>query len=133
MNQPNEMSGKFMVHGEGLGIPDEAAAEDRAREIARAGGRTEFNEKDLDQARQELLGADEPPQAPEVPEGAENLVAWDDAADETGHRGATRQLDDEASIGITLVQDGLEEAEHDRRVTANDNLEEEIRDDEKGL
>ena len=119
-----------MVHGEGVGITDEAAAKDRAREIARADGRTEFNEKDLDQARQELVGVEEPPQAPEVVEGTENLVAWDDAADETGHRAATRELDDDTSIGITLVQEGLEEAEHERRVSANDDLEEEIRDDE---
>jgi hypothetical protein len=130
MNQPNEMSGKFMVHGEGLGIPDETAAEQRAKEIARADGRTGFNEKDLVQAREELLGADEPPQAPEIVAGTEDLVAWDDAPDETGNRGATRELDDDASVGLTLVQDGNEEAEHDRRVSANDNLEEEIAEEE---
>jgi hypothetical protein len=129
MNQPNEVSGKFIVHGEGLGVPDESMAKERAAEIARADGRTEFNDKDLDQARQELLGVDEPPQAPEVPEGAENLVAWDDAADETGHRGVTNGPGDEAMIGLTLVQDGIEEAEHDLRVSASDNLEDDLEDE----
>jgi hypothetical protein len=32
-------------------------------------------------------------------------------------------------IGLTLVQDGIEEAEHDLRVSASDNLEDDLEDE----
>ncbi len=106
----------------GLG---EAAATDidrRALELAHIDGRAFPTDADLDRAAAELASsAAEPPAAPETrdPKIA-SLTAWDAPADESGHRVGRVPLEDEGSMAERLVQDGMEEAEHDRRVAATD-------------
>jgi hypothetical protein len=130
MNQPNEPFGKMMAHGNGMGVADEAAADVRAKELALSDGRTEVNEKDLLQAREELESLNRTPEAPEIVGDTDEITSWDDVPGESGYQAPTRQQEDATDIGIALVEEGLEEAEHDSRVQASADLEEEIADDE---
>ena len=117
---------KFALGPEGVGTIDEALVEKRAIELARIEGRDDYNAKDLAEARAQLSAAHDAPIAPEVisPE-VENVVAWDEPASVDGERRVTRELDDENTIGELLVQEGVEEADHDRRVSASDVLDKE--------
>lgn len=122
-NMPDENIGKFVVHGEGVGIADEEMAVDRALELARSDGRTEYNAKDLDQARAELLG-EVGDAAPEMPEGMDEVSSWNSSPGEAGSQAGTHTPGNDESVGEILLHDGMEEAEHDRRVVASGTLEE---------
>ena len=56
MKKANVIHGRIEEHGEGLGTSDEDLVRKRAREIAVTNGRRaeEVDQRDLDQARQEL-------------------------------------------------------------------------------
>lgn len=111
--------GKIIDHENGLGTVTPEMVEERARELARMDGRTEPNAGDRERAHQELLGVADsgtPPEA--VNKDVENVVAWDEAPEDSGARAPQILPEDEANIAETLVQEGLEEAEHDQRLSA---------------
>jgi hypothetical protein len=70
-------------------------------------------------ARHELNG---PVRAPVPPEAAEPeidaLVSWDEPIDASGRRAIRLPDADEATIAEQLVEEGVEEADHQRRVSA---------------
>ena len=125
-NKQNLAAGKVVLGARGVGTIDETLVEKRAMELARIEGREHYNEKDLSEARAQLTAFDQPPLAPELvtPE-VENVIAWDEPTTSDGQRTLTREFDDENSIGELLVREGIEEADHDRRVAASDVLERE--------
>lgn len=111
--------GKIIEHNKGLGTVTPEMVEERARELARMDGRTEPNGGDRERAHQELLGVTEegtPPEA--VEKEIENVVTWDEAPEESGVQAPQILPEDEANIAETLVQEGLEEAEHDQRLSS---------------
>jgi hypothetical protein len=109
---------KIAVGSEGLGTVSPDLVEQRALELAKTDGRAEANEKDLAEARAELLSG-EPLTAAEVPDPAvDQITAWDDVPAETGSRAPKFGTEDEANIAQVLVEEGLEEADHDARVAA---------------
>jgi hypothetical protein len=112
---PNRIS----LGADGLGEISEAQVEVRASELARTEGRESVTDTDRERARVEMTNLPGEPVAPEaVQPEIEQLVAWDEPADASGHRAQRVSPDDEATIGEQLVQEGVEEAEHDLRVTA---------------
>ncbi|PYJ12290.1 MAG: hypothetical protein DMF06_00110 [Verrucomicrobia bacterium] len=117
-DQSHPPTGKISVHGNGLGVASPDAVEHRAREIALIAGRNpeEFTDADWDQARRELLGAQENTAPEETEENAEVVEEWNVVASSTGHR-AHRTEDDE-TLGEQLVGDGIEEAAHDQMLEA---------------
>jgi len=117
--------GRMEIGGVGAGEFSAATIEQRARELAHTEGRDEVSEADRARALEELSGPAPELGAPEavIPE-IEQLVAWDGAADSSGHRVEPVGLPDETSIGEQLVQEGLDEADHQRRVSAVDEQDE---------
>src|ERR1700704_1202461 len=103
-------AGKISVHGNGVGVPSPDAVEKRAREIAMSAERNPnaFPDADWDQARRELLGAQDTIAPEETEENAEVVEEWNVVASSMGHR-APRVEDDE-TLGEQLVGDGIEEA-----------------------
>jgi hypothetical protein len=118
MNDNSHPAGKISAHGNGVGAPSPDAVEKRAREIALIAERDpdEFTDADWDQARRELLGT----QAPNAPEETENnaevVEEWNVVASSAGHRAG--RVEDEESVGEQLVEEGVQEAEHDQMVEA---------------
>jgi hypothetical protein len=110
--------------GGGAAAPDEVTLDERARELAEIDGREEPNKKDFTDARAELLTTGSAPAAPEAGE-LESLTAWDTPLTAAGGQAPEFTPDDETSIAQKLVEEGLEEADHDRRLTASETMNEE--------
>ncbi|MES2571612.1 MAG: hypothetical protein V4710_16355 [Verrucomicrobiota bacterium] len=116
----SENSGKIEVGGDGLGLIDISMIEQRAAELAKMDGRHFFTDKDIEEAKLELLGSDPVPPPPESGgTTAENLTSWDDLIGDPGGQVQNREPVDEANLGEALVQEGLEEADHDVRLSAS--------------
>jgi hypothetical protein len=92
----------------------------RAREIALSDGRAgnEVTSADWEQARRELLGASNSPNVESDIEEASSTAGWDPAPPSIGHRTDTQEVDDEETMAEQLIQEGIEEADHDERVQA---------------
>src|SRR5467141_711332 len=109
-----EGAGKINLHGNGLGVPSPEMVEKRAREIALIDERDpeEFTDADWAKAQRELLGKEIIPAPEDLDDSLEQLP------DESGHRVPRDGFDDGESLGAHLVEDGNEEAVHDRMVEA---------------
>ena len=113
--------GKIVTGSAGLGTVTPGMVEERARDLARTDGRTEVNDRDRAQARQELAGPDRDATGPETGGGElENVTAWDESPADHGTKAREVLPEDEANIAEVLVQEGLEEADHSQRVAAAD-------------
>jgi hypothetical protein len=92
----------------------------RAREIALINGRSENQviEADVEQARRELTGKEglvpEPTPAETIPEDK----AWDPIPGTEGREVPATVADDEQTFAEELVDEGVEEAEHDQMTEA---------------
>ena len=67
--------------------------------------------------------ADETPtdvNAPELSEQTEELIAWDEPPEASGHEVPTVRPEDEISPVEQLVEEGMDQAERDRRMAAAD-------------
>jgi hypothetical protein len=112
------------TRGRGDGeISDDAIAR-RAEELARMDGRPRASEQDRFHAREELANPGPPP-SPEADETVRPVEKWSMAAASHGHEGPHVELEDEQSAAEQLVAEGVEEADHDRRVAASEEMEEE--------
>jgi hypothetical protein len=123
MSSDNPIPGKIGIGSRGLGVVDPALLDQRAAELARMDGRTAFDERDLAQARAELLGEQEPPDAPEIvaPE-SESVRSWEDLEAGAGSQAPTAGPDDEQTVAEQLFEDGVEEADHDIRLSASETM-----------
>jgi hypothetical protein len=77
----------------------------------------EFDPHSLDNA------ADKTPietKAPELSDQTEELVAWDEPPDASGHETPTVKPEDEIPPVEQLVEEGMDQAERDRRIAAED-------------
>lgn len=109
-------TGRIADHSHGLGTVTEEMVQRRAREIAETNGRLphEFNALDVDQARSELLG-----RQIETSEMPEDFREWDELPAQPGRRAITRNADDEQTVAEELVEEGVQEAEHEQLVEGN--------------
>lgn len=109
------------THGRGDGeISDEAIAQ-RAEELARIDGRKHAADQDRFRALEQLSHPGPPP----PPEADEAVEKWSEAAASHGHQGPHVELEDEQSAAEQLVNEGIEEADHEQRLAASDDLPEE--------
>lgn len=108
---------RISVAGEGTGELDAAAIERRARELAVIDGRREPEEADFARAEQDLLHPGVPP-APE--EGEEPVKLWSENMGGQAHQGETFAIDDEENAAAELVEEGLQEADHNQRSAAGE-------------
>jgi hypothetical protein len=120
MRKANTIRGRIEQHGQGLGTPDAALLERRAREIAVTNGRRaeDFNQADLTQAREELQDSQKTP--PETVEDEQEEVAPREGPIVSSGRAArTRVPADEQTLPEDLVEEGVEEATHEHMVEGN--------------
>jgi hypothetical protein len=116
---PIEEQGRFSEHGHGLGTVTEEMVWQRALELALINGRAgNVLSSDLAQAQRELHGDEglnpQPTPAEQVPEEGR----WEITPDDTGTRAPTVAPPDEQTFAEKLVEEGVEEAEHDQMVRA---------------
>ena len=108
---------RMEIGGEGAGEMSRDTLEKRASELAKMDGRDTWNKRDLETAAREISGSWSPETEPEVVEPVlGELVAWDEVPSSDGHAVPRTPLENGENLSEILVNEGLEEAEHDRRL-----------------
>ena len=103
-----QAEGKILRGTEGIGTVTPEMLEERAQEIARADGRAEGNDLDRTRAREDLIGDTEKSATNEEP--AED---WYTPRGSSGEKASTVRPEDEENIPEKLIQEGIDEADHD--------------------
>jgi|SRR4051812_43314486 hypothetical protein len=116
MNKAQPTTGKILCGTEGLGTVTPQMIEQRAREIARTDGRSQSNELDLDRAREELTGPTS--DSEELPTREEPGRDWQMPLVSTGEKAPTVRPEDDENIPEKLIQEGIEEADHNQRLSS---------------
>lgn len=110
--------GRFTEHAHGLGTVTKAMVRKRAQELAVIKGRSRHQvlDSDLEEARLELTreGGPEPTPAEQLPEESR----WEDVPESTGKQTPTMPAPDEQTFAEKLVEEGVEEAEHEQMIEA---------------
>lgn len=115
----NKPRGRIEAQGLGIGAVSDKLLQQRAWDLAQQDGRTEPTNADRAHAFEELTSRSANP-APEIPPGDENLTIWNESPDLTGHAVPTFSPEDEAAVSAELTDEGVEEADQDRRRAAKD-------------
>ena len=108
--------GKILRGSEGVGTVTPQMLEERAREIARSDGRSQPNDLDRIRAREELIGPTSASEKP--PTNEEPGRDWQMPLVSTGEKAPTLRPEDDENIPEKLVQEGVEEADHDQRLSS---------------
>ena len=90
--------------------------EERAREIAHSDGRAQANDLDRSQAHEELTGP--APGSEKPPTREEPGRDWQMPLVSTGEKAPTLRPEDEQNLPEELIQEGVEEADHDQRLSS---------------
>jgi hypothetical protein len=107
-------TGKIVRGTEGIGTVTSQMVEQRAREIARTDGRTQPNDLDRNTAREELTGANSRSEREPTEEQAGR--DWQMPLVSTGAKAPTVRPEDDENIPEKLIEEGLDEADHDQRL-----------------
>jgi hypothetical protein len=105
--------GKILRGTEGLGTVTPQMIEERASEIARSDGRAQPNDLDRTRAREELTDTTSGSEKPATKE--EPGRDWGMPLVSSGEKAPTVRPEDEQNIPEKLIQEGIEEADHDQR------------------
>jgi hypothetical protein len=120
MKRNSNTEGRISEHFGGLGTVTPEMVQRRAEEIALINGRSsnQVLESDFRQAKEELIGQEPVASADEGNEPLPESKRWDPIPASVG-RAATRvEPDDEQAVPERLVEEGVDEAEHDIMVEA---------------
>jgi hypothetical protein len=109
MNE-TQPKGKILRGTEGIGTVTPEMIEERAEEIARADGRPEPNDLDRTRARHDLTGSAKKPATEE-----ELADDWYTPRGSSGKKASTVRPEDEENVPDKLIQEGIDEADHDQR------------------
>src|SRR5678815_2270731 len=96
-------SAKIIQHSQGLGVPSMETVRQRASELARIDGRTEYNENDWREAKRELHGGHEVLNHDGNADMAAVVSERDFLISDVGHRVETSSSDMPESPGEELV------------------------------
>jgi hypothetical protein len=110
--------GRFTEQGHGLGTVTKEMVQQRAREIALINGREQMLDSDFLQAKKELTREEhlipEPTAAEKVPEEDR----WEPVGESVGKEAPKVPAPDEQTFAEKLVEEGVEDAEHDQMTKA---------------
>ncbi len=121
MNINSPTSGKILNHGKGTGGSTSDDVETRARELAMIAGRSpsSVNDTDRAQARAEMSGRGAPDTTGDDVEGIAGIIRDpSEPPSITGHQTTNWEGDDEQKAVERLVNEGVEEAEHDQMIAS---------------
>lgn len=112
----------MMLHSVGIGTVTRKMVRERAVELAVMEGRSkhDVSKADWEQAKRELTGEPEMDPKEALLEAAPESERWDPLPGSPGHQASVTPIDEEddegRSVGERLVEEGVNEAEHDQRV-----------------
>jgi hypothetical protein len=114
----------------GIGSVTRDMVHERARELAKISGRAphDVSQSDYEQAKRELTGESDMDRQEEVLEALPESKRWDPVPGSTGKMDPEPPSEDEDDEGrnesAQLVEEGVQEAEHDLMVQAEDTAQE---------
>ena len=120
MEQRRIDKGRVSEKGHGLGTVTEEMVRQRARELAVINGRTaeQVLDSDLGEARRELTGEERLTPKPTLAEQLPEESRWVSVPESSGHEAPKVSPPDEQAAAEELVEEGVEEAEHDQMIRA---------------
>jgi hypothetical protein len=121
---------KIIHHSEGLGAPSAETVRQRAQELARINGRTEYNEEDWREAKRELHGGHEVNDTNGDMDMVTVVSEHDMVVSSVGHHVENVGLDDQENMVEELIAEGMDEAVHEQMLAARSEEEEDEREDE---
>jgi len=128
MNTSRPPYAKIVVHSNGMGVPSPEMVRQRALELARIDGRTQYGEQDWHRAKQELHGGHPYSWDDEEDRMQESISERDMTATDSGHH--TENLrGGEDNMVEELVSEGMDEAVHDQMLEASRVPEEDVEED----
>lgn len=116
--------GALIENSTGIGTVTPEMVRDRAVQLAAINGRPtqDPSQTDWDQAKRELTGETDADPNDEILESAPESERWDPVPGSTGHQAresSSEDTDDDGrSDSARLVEEGVEEAEHDQMLQA---------------
>ena len=110
---------KILRRTEGIGTVTQQMVEQRAREIAHSDGRARVNDLDRTRAMEELTG----PTSEKSPTREEPGRDWQMPLVSTGEKAPTVRPEDDQNIPEELIEEGIEEADHDQRLSSGETRE----------
>jgi hypothetical protein len=110
--------GRFTEQGHGLGTVTKEMVLQRARELALINGRTQILESDFAQAKQELTREEPLPPEPDATEKLSEDQRWEPIGESVGKEATKIPASDEQTFAERLVEEGVEDAEHDQMARA---------------
>jgi hypothetical protein len=113
MDQAQPIKGKILRGPEGIGTVTPQMIEERARELARSDGHAQPNDLDRNRAREDLTGKTSGSEKPSTIE--EPGSDWYTPRVSSGEKAPTVRPEDDPNIPEKLIQEGVEEADHDQR------------------
>lgn len=115
---------RIELHGEGVGEISEATIERRAAEIAHMDGRITPTSFDRQRAYEDLTGPVHHSE-PETQQETARIHTWDEPVGSSGHQAPRIGMDDESTIAEDLVEEGLDEADHEQRLASTPHMRDE--------
>lgn len=114
--------GRISDRSQGVGTVTWEMVRHRAREIAIINGRSPHQvlDSDFDQARRELTGEDEISPKEKIIESLPESERWDPVPGSMGRKAPKYPPDDEQTENEKLVQEGVEDAEHDQMLRGSE-------------
>lgn len=111
--------GKILVHGKGTGVLTNSDLNTRAEELADIAGHGKPNPDEVEQAARELEGGDLPDPT-ESDSASERAITRDpsEPVSNLGHQVPDREAPDEQKGIERLVNEGVEEAQHEQMLAA---------------
>jgi hypothetical protein len=110
--------GRFTEQGHGLGTVTKEMVLQRARELALINGREQVLESDFARAKRELTKEEDLPPEPDATEKLTEDERWEPVGESVGKEGPKVLAPDEQTFAEKLVEEGVEDAEHDQMAKA---------------
>lgn len=110
--------GRFTAQGHGLGTVTKEMVQKRAREIALINGREQMLDSDFVQAKKELTQEEHLTPEPSAAEKVPEEDRWEPVGESVGKEGPKVPASDEQTFAEKLVEEGVEDAEHDQMAKA---------------
>jgi hypothetical protein len=118
MNTNSAIPERLKASAPALGQASQGEVDQRAAELALIDGRDEMTETDIYMAAAELAGDGTTTESLDGDAATDALIAPDDPLPPTGRLVTQQPLNDESNLAEQLIEDGLEEADHDTRLAA---------------
>jgi len=110
--------GRFTEQGHGLGTVTREMVSKRARELALISGREQVLDSDFAQAKRVLTREEDLPPEPNAAENLTEDQRWEPVAESAGKEAPKVPAPDEQTFAEKLVEEGVEDAEHDQMTRA---------------